>query len=61
MQTVGSRDTKLLEAGVARGTRVIRGLVRNDGYSLGLVDVVVWFVLDNDLLMDEYIVYEVGR
>jgi hypothetical protein len=55
------QDTALLDAGVPVGTPIIIGRIRNDGYALQLRDVVVAFILDVEGLLDDYVVYEVGR
>ncbi len=54
-------DRKLQEMGVAKGTMVISAGVQNDGYSLNLVDVEMRFILDGDLKLRDYIVYETHR
>lgn len=54
-------DRKLLEMGVAKGTMIISGSVRNDGYSLDLVDVEMRFILDQELKLADYVVYETHR
>ena len=54
-------DSKLLEMGVAKGTMIISGSVRNDGYSLDLVDVEMRFILDPELKLADYVVYETHR
>jgi len=54
-------DRGLLEAGVPTGTMTISGVVRNDGYALQLRDVVVWFILDEEGLLEAHLVYEVAR
>ena len=54
-------DRRLLEAGVPAGTMTISGIVRNDGYALQLRDVVLWFILDDEGLLEGHLVYEVGR
>lgn len=52
-------DRKLQEIGVAKGTMVVSAIVRNGGYSLDLVDVEMRFILDQELKVADYIVYEV--
>ncbi len=54
-------DRKLQEMGVAKGTMVIKAIVRNDGYSLQLVDVEMRFILDAELKLRDYVVYETHR
>jgi hypothetical protein len=56
-----AEDTKLLDAGVPTGTPTITGIIHNDGYALQLRDVVVSFVLDAEGIVDDVVVYEVGR
>ena len=54
-------DRKLLEMGVAKDTMIISGSVRNDGYSLDLVDVEMRFVFDANFKLQDTVVYETHR
>lgn len=54
-----SDDRKLQEMGIPKGTMIISAMVENDGYSLDLVDVEMRFILDQELKLADYIVYEV--
>ena len=54
-------DPALQESDVPAGTMTIGAVVRNDGYSLALVDIAITFVLDERGLLKDYIVREVGR
>jgi len=56
-----AEDRKLLEAGVPLGTMTISGMVRNDGYAIQLRDVMVWFILDANGLLESHLVYEAVR
>ncbi len=51
-------DSKLQEIGVPKGTMIVRAIVRNDGYSFELVDVEMRFILDQELRLADYIVWE---
>jgi hypothetical protein len=52
-------DRKLLDAAVPLGTNVIHAIIRNDGYSLDLVDVHMRFILDEEGKLKDHIVWEV--
>jgi hypothetical protein len=51
-------DLELLYAGVKAGTPVIIASVRNEGYSLELVEVQIAFVLDENGMLKDHVVYE---
>jgi hypothetical protein len=54
-------DRALEEYGLVAGTMTIDAIVPNDGYSLGLVDIRITFILDERGLFKDYVVREVGR
>lgn len=54
-------DRKLQEIGIPMGTMVIAAMVENDGYSPDLVDVHMRFILNADLKLVDYLVYETHR
>jgi hypothetical protein len=54
-------DSALLDYGVVAETMTIEAIVRNDGYSLSLVDIEITFILDERGLFKDYVVRQVGR
>jgi len=51
-------DLELRYAGVTKGTPVINATVRSEGYSVELVDIQVAFILDENGLLKDHVVYE---
>jgi hypothetical protein len=52
-------DPALKDFGLPASTRTITAVLRNDGYSLSLVDIEITFVLDDRGLFWDYVVREV--
>jgi len=58
---VDAEDPRLKDADVPDGATAISGIIRNDGYSLELVDVRMTFILDAEGTLEDWVVYEVHR
>jgi hypothetical protein len=61
VEPVDLQNRRLWDAYPQSGWMSVSGFVRNDGYSLKLVDVEMIFVLDETGRLKDYVVYEVSR
>ena len=61
VEPANAADPRLEDVDVPEGASTVSGMIRNDGYSLRLVDVQMTFVLNAEGKLEDWVVWEVKR